>query len=653
MSTHGWVLAPRFTAGFAGALLLLGGAVVAGRQMPGTALDALAATAGAALAAATIAGLNGQTRRRLDAAVERDRLLRAETTRAELTAAEGARTLDALRLSWEELLRASERARRDNERVRRLVDSNIIGVVFSRGGLATDANDAYLDIVGYTRADLAAGKVRWREMTPPAFRALDDRARAELDRRGVAAPFEKAFQRKDGTVVPVLVGVARLHTSPRETVAFVIDLTERHRTLDALRAAQAESESANHAKDEFLAVLSHELRSPLHAALGWLAILKKGLAAGHDVGRAVDTVERNLQLQARLVNDLLDVSHIAAHKLAIEDEPVDLPLIVHSTVDSARPEAAAKGVDLACAVALPAGAVIGDEKRLRQVVGNLLSNAVKLTPRGGRVDVTLASREGEAVLEVRDTGAGIPRDFLPHVFERFRQADGSSTRAYGGLGLGLSIAKTLVDLHGGHVAAASDGPGRGATFTVRVPLRAASLAPLPARADDEGPDALTGVTVMLLDDDPDGREALQLALEQAGAGVHAYGSAADARRDLALVAPDVIVSDIGMPGEDGYAFLRTVRASGDGCVPAVAITGFAGKQDRAAALRSGFDDHIPKPVDAGTLIAKLRDLVRRSGPRFREPAGFGAEPHRQQGLGAGVLVVNASPSPPPAPARRA
>ncbi len=578
-------------------------------------------TFAAVLVGATLLALNRQTRRRLVAEREWERALRTE-----VMLVERATQSKAAEAEREELLHAANQARaeaeRAMERARRLVDANVIGVMFGRGDLITEANDAALATVGYARADLEAGPISWRAMTPPEFVPLDDGVLAQVARGGVITPYEKAYVRKDGTRVPVLLGVAALGgPGTEEWVCFLLDLTERHRALAAVRAAKAQAEAANRSKDEFLAVLSHEMRSPLHATLGWLAILKKGLAQGRDVSRAVAAVERNAGLQSQLVNDLLDVSRIVSDKLAIAAEPVDLCAVVDVAVENARPAAEAKGVALACEVALRGAVVIGDEQRLAQVLGNLLGNAVKFTPSGGRVSVTLrdAVTPGEVTLQVCDTGSGIAPELLVHVFDRFRQADATSTRVHGGLGIGLYLVKTLVELHGGGIAVSSEGAGKGATFTVRLPLQGAAPAEPAAGASlAEEPDALAGLTVVLVEDDSDSREALRLALEYSGAEVHACGSAAEARRVLAGRRVDVIVSDIGMPGEDGHAFLRAVRAGAATYIPAVAITGFASRQDREEAVRSGFDDHLAKPVHGEVLIARLRGLVRRTRPGWSE-----------------------------------
>jgi signal transduction histidine kinase/CheY-like chemotaxis protein len=510
-------------------------------------------------------------------------------------------TLDALPIPARDLLQ---------ERVRRRTERRIRNVALTSAATLVGALLAATTLVGLdrqTRRRMAAeaereGLIRAEVAQSAELRAVQERARhEEALRRSSEASLRSSEQAKE----------------------------ERERAFGALRAARIEAERANLAKDEFLAVLSHELRSPLHAQLGWLSILKKGLSAGRNVDRALETVERNVHLQARLVNDLLDVSRIVFDKLVIEHEPVDLAMVVRSTVEDARPAAEAKGVAIVCTLSPLTNAVVGDEKRLRQMVGNLLANAVKFTPSGGQVTVTLGTRDRDeagsaahrtvATVSVGDTGTGISPDLLPHVFDRFRLADAKSTRSHGGLGLGLTIVKTLTQLHGGRIEASSEGPDRGATFTLHLPLGPA-LAERSAPASDvhPSPGELAGVSALLVEDDPDGREALRLALEHAGASVQACGSPADARVAMALATPDVLVSDIGMPGEDGHAFLRWVRAQGN-YVPAVAITGFASKQDREEAMAAGFDEHVPKPIDTDALVLKLRDMVRRSGPRWRNP----------------------------------
>jgi signal transduction histidine kinase/CheY-like chemotaxis protein len=441
------------------------------------------------------------------------------------------------------------------------------------------------------------------------------------------------------TLMGAILAAATLITLERRTRALLLAQDERARfvrmqeehaeTLVKLREARAEAEKANLSKDQFLSVISHELRNPLHVMLGWIALLKRGIKAGQNVDRALATVERHANLQARMVNDLLDVSRILFDKLTIERRPVDLARVVQGAVEEARPEADEKGLALSCALSFPANAVIGDDKRLRQMVGNLLDNAIKFTSKGGRVTVTLEAREGdEAILSVADTGDGIEPDFLPYVFDRFHLADATRTRQHGGLGLGLTIVKNLTRLHGGRVEAASEGTGKGTRFSLHLPLGPA-LIEAPAPSSDVHPVSsasspvlgdLPAVTVLLVEDDPDGREALCLALQQAGAQVHACASPAEARAALERIVPDIVLSDIGMPGESGNAFLRWLRARGD-TTPAVAVSGFASREDREEALASGFDAHASKPLDTDALIVTVRKLVRRRRPLRRASGG--------------------------------
>ncbi|HVH07434.1 MAG TPA: ATP-binding protein [Myxococcota bacterium] len=373
---------------------------------------------------------------------------------------------------------------------------------------------------------------------------------------------------------------------------------------------------ANRAKDDFLAVLSHELRSPLNAMLGWVRVLQRGDRDEATVARAVATLERNVWAQAQVIDDLLDVTRIDSGKLDLDRTRVDLAAAVSGAVESLRPQAAGKRLAVDLSLADEALEVEGDAARLQQIVGNLLHNAIKFTPDGGRVAVRLARRGDAAALEVEDTGPGIETDLLPRVFDRFVQADSSTTRRHGGVGLGLSIVKTLTALHGGSVRAESAGPGRGARFTVLLPLAAETIArdvrvPAPASAED-----LAAVDVLLVEDDTDSREALAMALAERGARVRHAGSVREAIAAYDERAPDVLVSDIGMPEEDGYDLIREIRRREDGAgsrTAAIAMTGFASRHDREAALRAGFDDHVGKPVAIGALLTRLRTLAAR-GP---------------------------------------
>ena len=379
------------------------------------------------------------------------------------------------------------------------------------------------------------------------------------------------------------------------------------------REARATAQAADGAKDEFLATLSHELRTPLNAVLGWLSMLRTGKVRDERRAEALEVVERNARTQARLIEDLLDVSRIITGKVRLELHPLRLAPIASTVLEALRPGADAKGVRLHEAVDPDPGPVMGDAARLQQVLWNLVANAIKFTPAGGDVFVEAAARDGEAELRVRDTGIGIDPGFLPHVFERFRQADSSTTRTHSGVGLGLSIVRHLVELHGGQISAASEGAGRGATFVVRLPLAAHARAAAGSPAGGPGT-ALDGLRVLVVDDDPDTRELLAVSLGASGARVATAQSADEALRLLENGGADVIVSDIGMPVVDGYMLMQRIRAlpGAAGRVPAIALTAYARPQDRQDALAAGYQVHLPKPVELGALHASLASLAGRA-----------------------------------------
>jgi signal transduction histidine kinase len=392
---------------------------------------------------------------------------------------------------------------------------------------------------------------------------------------------------------------------------------ERERLLASERAARAEAERASRVKDEFVATLSHELRTPLNAIVGWTQILMRDTSEPERVRKGLEVIERNARAQAQMIDDLLDLSRIMAGKLRLALERLDLEDIVEYVIRSVQPAADAK--EIAITPILEAGGPIqGDPARLQQVVWNLLSNAIKFTGARGAVQVWLRRVEGEVELTVSDTGQGIQPEFIEHVFERFRQQDTGAARRHGGLGLGLSITKQLVELHGGRIDAASDGEGRGATFTVRLPT--ANVEPVrvaDVRAPLETPPTLAGLRVLIVEDEPDARELVERLLQERGAQTTAVGSAAEALAAYEAAPPDVVVSDIGMPGEDGYAFIRKLRALelalGLGrTTPAAALTAFARREDRRRALLAGFQTHIAKPVDPLELVVVVASLAGRT-----------------------------------------
>jgi PAS domain S-box-containing protein len=388
-----------------------------------------------------------------------------------------------------------------------------------------------------------------------------------------------------------------------------------------------EAQEANRMKDEFLAVLSHELRTPLNAIVGYARLLRGGMLTGEKAVQGFETLERNAAWLTQIIEDVLDVSRIVSGKLRLDVQPVELPLIVENAVATVRPAADAKNVRLQTVIDPRVGPVSGDPDRLQQVAWNLLTNAVKFTPKGGRVQVRLERVNSHIELIVSDTGVGIKPEFLPYVFERFRQADSVTSRRTGGLGLGLAIVRHIIEMHGGTAEAASAGEGHGATFTIRLPLmivqpervssrrehpRTERLLPLTALED------LAGVCVVAIDDEADALSLLRVVLETAGATVATFASPVEALSRLPALNAQVLVVDLGMPDMNGFEFIRRVRSSSDPAVrqlPAAALTAFARSEDRTKALRSGFEMHLSKPVDPGELVASVLTLVRRTQAR--------------------------------------
>ena len=405
----------------------------------------------------------------------------------------------------------------------------------------------------------------------------------------------------------------------------------------AEQEAREAAESANRMKDDFLATLSHELRSPLNAMLGWLKLLRTRKFDETTTARALETVERNAKAQAQLVEDLLDVSRIIQGKLRLNVRPVELVPVIEAALDTVRPAAEAKSIRLQPVLDPAAEQVSGDSDRLQQIIWNLLSNAIKFTPKGGRVQIRLQRINSHVEIAVTDTGKGISPEFLPHVFERFRQADSSITRSYGGLGLGLAIVRNLVDLHGGSVDVESPGEGQGATFIVKLPLIAVSRSvneservhpTVGGSLPFDGTPRLDNLRILVVDDEADARELLVQILTECGAVVVAVKSADEvitALDEQTSERYDILISDIGMPENDGYTLLRRVRRCEAACrqtslplsqggrIPAVALTAYARTEDRKAALLAGFQAHVAKPVEPGELIAVIANLTGRTG----------------------------------------
>lgn len=631
--------------------------------------------------------------------------------------------------------RAEETLRESERRFKRLVESNLFGIVFGDCfGKLHYANDYILNLLGYTLEEFQSGQVRWDELTPKEFAALDAKGIEQLTARGVCKPYEKVYLHKNGRRIPILIAAALLDEPDNETqevIAFILDLTElkrvseerdrffnlsvdmlaignlegyltqlnpawekvlgfsaaelkaqpyiefvhpddreatlieaqkltqgceksgfenRYRTaygsyrwfswnvisfpeqnifyaiardISSAKLAEIEreqlllreqtareaAERASRIKDEFLAVLSHELRSPLNPILGWSKLLQSGKLNPAKTTEAIAIIERNARLQVQLIDDLLDVSRILRGKLVLNAAPLNLEGVILSAIDTVQLAADAKSIQIQTEIN-PTVSVIGDATRLQQVVWNLLSNAVKFTLQSGKIKVNLRRIASNAQIQVIDTGKGISQEFLPYVFEHFRQEDGSTTRKFGGLGLGLAIVRQIVELHGGTVAVESRGVGQGATFTVQIPL-SSNAVQTPILQSTEVSSNLSGINILVVDDDTDSREFIAFILEQQQAKVTAVASGLEALEVLTQAPCDLLISDIGMPQMDGYMLIQAIRAKEQGkLIPAIALTAYVGEINEIHAINAGFQKHISKPIDADVVVESARALVR-------------------------------------------
>jgi PAS domain S-box-containing protein len=462
---------------------------------------------------------------------------------------------------------------------------------------------------------------------------------AIIKREGVTVGLANhtALISKDGREIPIEDSGAPIRDDEGRIIGTILvfhDVSERRaserereRLFKSEKAARGEAESANRLKDEFLATVSHELRTPLNAILGWASMLNRGNLKEENVRNALEIIERNAKAQAEIIGDILDVSRIITGKLQIESKPVELASVIQSAVDTLYPAADAKSINFTVSLDENAGLVTGDADRLQQVIWNLVSNAIKFTPAGGQIEVRLKQADSHAEISVSDTGIGITEKFLPFVFERFRQADSSTTRADSGLGLGLAIVRHLVELHGGTVRAESEGAGKGATFTIKLPLTATgeNLAAADKTSYSLNPSKetrgaaaqaldLKGLRVLVVDDDPDTLEVLHLMLSQYGAEVRTAVSSAAALETFLDWKPAVLVSDIGMPNEDGYSLIGKIRglsAEQGGNTPAAALTAYVRERDKRQAINAGFQIHIAKPVEQAALAEAVAKLARK------------------------------------------
>ena len=402
-----------------------------------------------------------------------------------------------------------------------------------------------------------------------------------------------------------------------ETERLRARVVEQERATAAEHVARVEAENANKLKDEFLATLSHELRTPLSAIAGWVGLIKARGAVEPSFSRGMEAIDRNTRAQVKLIDDMLDTSRILAGKLRLEVTTVDLVSLIDRSVEAMRPAAERKRLSVTGKVDRDLPPALGDPDRLQQILGNVLSNAVKFTPEGGEVSLVAERDDSFARLTIRDTGKGISADFLPQMFDRFRQEHGGTSRPHSGLGIGLALARDLVELHGGTIEARSDGPGRGATFVIRLPLGAAVAGNAEANRAAAPPaqTSLTGARVLVVDDETDARELLREVAQTAGATVLAVDSADAALAALPSWRPSVVLSDIGMAGKDGYALMRAIRAlppEAGGNVPAIAVTAYTSADDAARARAAGFQTHLAKPVEPNLLLATIASAVHRS-----------------------------------------
>jgi PAS domain S-box-containing protein len=523
---------------------------------------------------------------------------------------------------------ASERAAyaQAEEARRRITDilESITDSYFSldRDWRFTDINRSAEDaIFGRPRENLI-GKVFWEEY-PQAINSYFHMKYRQVMEERKAAHFEGASKIVDKWF--------EVHTYPCEDgiCVYLRDITERKRAeqererlLDRESAARKEAEVASRTKDEFLSTLSHELRTPRNAIIGWAHLLLSRDLGPTETPQAVEAIRRNAQMQARLIEDMLDVSRIITGKLGLDVQRVDPAAVIAAAVETVKPAADAKEIQLELNLDSEPGYVLGDPVRLQQIVWNLLSNAVKFTPKNGRTQIELQRLPTQVTIVVRDTGPGIDPEFLPYVFDRFRQADSTSTRRYGGLGLGLAIVRHLTELHGGTVEATNSSNGTGAVFTVTLPVPELSSVPdigseraqasITSKSSADHSHTLAGIKIMIVDDEPDVRQLLTTVLEGCGATVAAFSSAVEATAVLKECRPGVLVSDIGMPGESGYDLIRKIRAletREGGRIPAIALTAYARAEDRLKALSAGFDLHVAKPVDPLELSGVISTLV--------------------------------------------
>lgn len=537
-----------------------------------------------------------------------------------------------------ELTAVNSELRESEERFRSLSASSPVGIFLTDvEGRCTYTNPRFQSICGLSlQESLGEG---WLQSVHP-----EDRAQVQIDwldwtlaNREYSNEFR--VQTPDGILRQVHVRTSPMLSAQGELLGHVgtlEDITNRKLAEEARaqvireQAARIEAEAANRMKDEFLATLSHELRTPLNSVLGWARLLRTRSFDEATIARALETIERNAQAQAQMIEDILDVSRIIRGKLQLNLRPITLIPVIEAAIDAVRPAAEAKSLQLESFLDSSLERVIGDPDRLQQIVWNLLTNAIKFTPEEGKIEVRSIRVDSRVHIQVKDTGIGIQQEFIPFVFDRFRQADSTTTRSHGGLGLGLAIVRHLVELHHGQIYVESEGEGKGATFTLELLLSNSSPSKLSSlkqrivmaededsrrKTDVESSNTLSGLQILLVDDEPDVREVLTTVMEGSGAKVIAASSVQEALQVLDQMQPDVLVSDIAMPQQDGYMLIRQVRereTRQGGCLPALALTAYVREEDSQQALESGFQRHMSKPVDTTELVMTVANLTGRA-----------------------------------------
>ena len=507
-----------------------------------------------------------------------------------------------------------------------IVDSSDDAIVSkSLDGIITSWNASAERMFGYTAAEAIGHPVLM--LVPPDRQDEEPKILQRLRRGERVEHFETIRLRKSGGLFPVSLTISPVkdhHGTIVGASKIARDITELHRItqerqvlLELERTARAQAEKANRMKDEFLSTVSHELRTPLNAIIGWTEVLKDSGGHSPETLQGIEVIERNARVQAKLIEDLLDLGRISSGKMTIDPELLEIGAVVQEAITAVRHAAEARRIRIALTLGDGRQGVTGDKRRIQQVLWNLLSNAIKFTPEGGKAAVAVTRRGGTVEIAVTDNGRGIAPDFLPHVFERFRQADSSTTRQYGGLGIGLAIVQQLVDLHGGTVRAESAGLGQGATFTVSLPaatvrIEASRPAHPPAASarERERTEELAGLKVLVIDDDLDSLDVMERILSNRRAEVKIVSSAEAALEAFPNFRPHIVLSDIGMPGLDGYELIRRLRQlPGGATVPAAALTALARSEDRTRALEAGFQTHVAKPLVPAELIAIVRSLA--------------------------------------------